>query len=437
MQQLVVTGATPGAAAVLSVGGTTFEANAGVASVATQSPLGPHSRFQLGCITKLLTSLVALEFADAGHLDLDAPIGPHLPELSGLAVAEEITPRHLLSHTSGYRGTNISDVGVRFYYDWNKFARLLLSGSRRFAPGKVFDYEHTECVLLGKIMENLSSERIHDLHQRLVLEPLGIQCGHLREDATTPGLYVADHSFDAASRRYVPLRSVPHCAFWDASLSDLTISLPDLVRIGQAVAGLTTPALFSSHTLRDLRETQVVLPPSVGGPLHEQVPIAFGLGLSQYGETVFGHNGSARGQTCALRFDASCGAVLAVGLSTWRPHVRDLICARVLGAIAGRTAQTHEHTRAPTWDFPALAGRYLGAHGIHVDVSATATQLTLDVCNSAASAATRIAATRNAEGTIEVHSAAPHLTVSFFGEPDTQRGALMIGLNAYCKESPA
>jgi CubicO group peptidase (beta-lactamase class C family) len=429
-------GAAPGAAMALSIDGERMETAVGVANSSSGVVLSSSSRFQLGCITKLLTSLITLELASVGRIDLDEPIGTYLPQIGDGVVGRSTTLRHLLSHTSGYQGVNVADPAIRYYYSWPKFLDALRSGTQLFPSGRVFNYEHTEYVMLGEIVRRVTGQPIHELFRTMIFDPLEIQCGSPRTDAESPHLCVMDHAFDAASGHYAPLRLVHYCHFWEASLSDLTMSLTDLVTLGEAAAGLTSRQIFNPSTVETMRRPYVDLPACIGGPQHERIPVAFGCGCAQYGDFVFGHNGSARGQTCALRFDLSSRVVLAVGLNCWRPHVRDMLCAKVFAAISdgGPGRRKSDGLR---WSCTELAGRYVGALGTWVDVSAGQTCLWLDIRGGSASQPlAQVSLCPGREGELEVISDAPHLTVGFFSPSPSERPALMLGLNAFRKLTP-
>lgn len=427
-------GVTPGAAIAMSDDGERIETSLGIANTSNSAPLSPDSRFQLGCITKLLTSLIALEVTNSGKLDLDEPIATYLPEMADLPSLQSTTSRHLLTHTSGYQGVNVADPLVRHYFGWPKFLDGLRTGARLFPPGSVFNYEHTECVMMGEILRRISGQHPHQLFRTRIFEPLGIQCGDLRADVTEQRFCVMDHAFDAGSSRYVTLRAVPYSRFWESSLSDLTISLTDLVTLGAAVAGFDERRIFSANTLEAVRRPYITLPRSLGGKLREQIPIAFGCGCAQYGGSVFGHNGSARGQTCALRFDLSSRRVIAVGLNCWRPHVRDMLCAKMTAAICGNEPDT-ANGAALNWSFGELAGRYVGALGTRVDVSESEAGLDICIRANSAQAVSRISLHRGHDSELGFVSDAPHLTVGFFKAPASSEPALMVGLNAFRREA--
>jgi CubicO group peptidase (beta-lactamase class C family) len=59
-----------------------------------------RSLFALASVTKPIVSLAAMVAVEEGALELDAPVGQHIPEYRD-AARSEITLRHLLSHASG------------------------------------------------------------------------------------------------------------------------------------------------------------------------------------------------------------------------------------------------------------------------------------------------------------------------------------------------
>ncbi len=427
VEGVVSAGAAPGAAIALKVGGRQTFAAAGSAHATQTTPLTLDSRFQLGCITKVLTSLLALELAEEGRLDLDCPIGTFIDELRDTFVGRSVCCRHLLSHTSGYRGVNIADPTVRYYFSWRKFVELLTPGSQLFAPGTVFNYEHTECVLLGEIIERIARCDITTLFRTVIMEPLGIATGRVGGDHEAASSQVPDHALDPSSNRYRPLRAPPSSKFWRASLSDLTMSVGDLLRLGEAIAGLDFHTPFSRNSIEALQRAQIALPASIGPAQHERIPGAFGHGLAHYDGGLLGHNGSARGQTCALRIAGASNAVMVVAMNAWRPYARDLLVRKIFAADADDRSAACVIGNLPDW-----VGRYLGAFDSLVDVSCDGSNLSCFVRSGGSQPQElRIDVSCAPSGPIEVRSAASHVTVAFFEEPRSHARNLMVGLNAY------
>lgn len=61
----------------------------------------PDTTYVIGSVSKPLLATAAVTAAEAGRLDLDAPVVDALPDLRRVKGAEAITARHLLAHTSG------------------------------------------------------------------------------------------------------------------------------------------------------------------------------------------------------------------------------------------------------------------------------------------------------------------------------------------------
>jgi len=63
-------------------------------------PMAPDTIFDLASVSKLFTSLAVMQLVEEGRLDLDTPVAGVLPGFAAGGKAE-VTPRQLLTHTSG------------------------------------------------------------------------------------------------------------------------------------------------------------------------------------------------------------------------------------------------------------------------------------------------------------------------------------------------
>ena len=77
------------------------------------APVTPGTIFQLSSIAKTFTSTAILQLVEQGKVDLDAPVTKYLPYFA-LADGrqDEITVRHLLTHTSGLPDTSWTDMSA-------------------------------------------------------------------------------------------------------------------------------------------------------------------------------------------------------------------------------------------------------------------------------------------------------------------------------------
>src|SRR5688572_24186001 len=81
-------------------GRTVYARSFGLADRAFGTPVSASTRFKVGSIAKLFTSVLILRLHDQGKLDPAAAVQTYLPELKGLP-AGSVTVHQLLNHTSG------------------------------------------------------------------------------------------------------------------------------------------------------------------------------------------------------------------------------------------------------------------------------------------------------------------------------------------------
>ncbi len=423
----------PGIGAAVSVDGRRVFARAGTVALASGLPLGADARFQLGCVMKLLLALVALELAARGSLDLDRPIGELLPEIAPTEHGREIRIKHLLSHTSGYQGTDVLSPAARAF-SWETFVAYLRAAPRFFRPGAVFNYEHSEAVLLERVLERATGESAVALVRRIVLEPLG--CGALVPSAdVAPRVRVAEHRFDARLGAFVPEPARQPARFWQAAFSHLTLTLADVLAVGEALAG-AGPRGALARSAEAACKTVVALPPMAGGPLRELLPVAFGAGVAMLSGGWLGSTGIAGGQCIGLRFEPRERIAIVVGLNAFAPHVRDLVLTAIGTRLIAR-APGAEMRAVPTVALEGLGGTYRGGgdnvlRAVHRDG-----RLVCQLGKEGSQHALRIEIDSDARGCWRVRSAAPQLSIGAFHLAETGEPVVMIGLAAYKRTANA
>ncbi len=431
-------GRMPGLSVAVSVNGRRSAANFGTLAVGSGVPMTPTARFQIGCITKVLTCMVAMQLAHQGRIDLDGAIVDYLPDLAAIPSGRDIRVRHLGTHTSGYRGLNPSSPEHGYFYSWEKFADFLRGTPQIFPPGSVFNYEHTECVILGEVIRQVSGSSCAALTRDLIIEPLQLAVGSIERDGGQPEARVADHSLDRGTGQFKPVRAVPYCSFWASSLSAMTASTMDLVMIGEVLGGLRSVPGICRQAIDDVVRQAVELPRSAGGPEREISPRSFGFGCAQYADGIFGHNGSARGQTCGLRFSPRHGVVVAVALNCWDPYARDSLLDSVLGALIPDAAAESDVPRIGLNLHPdELQGTYAGCvQGVEIVVTRSGDGLLCAITGLGGGGhRLNIEMTIDAAGELRARFPIKHLSAGFFREESTGAPAMLVGLNAFKKVS--
>ncbi|MEY2473801.1 MAG: hypothetical protein QOK28_3130 [Actinomycetota bacterium] len=166
----------PGAAAAVLHDGEVTEAAAGVLNVRTGVDVTPDSLFQIGSVTKVYTATLVLQLVDAGHVALDDPVRKHLPDfrVADADASEQITVRHLLTHTSGFDGGDFFYDGGRGDDALARYVAALADLRQITPPGAYWSYNNAGFSVLGRIIE-VVTDQVWDaaLRERL-LTPAGL-----------------------------------------------------------------------------------------------------------------------------------------------------------------------------------------------------------------------------------------------------------------------
>lgn len=139
-----------------------FQGAYGMASRELGAPNRVDTRFNLGSINKMFTSVSILQLMEAGKLSLDDPVSKWLPGVLRDDVAARIRIRHLLTHTSGLGDflftremEKLNPAQFRAIAD---YLPLVKSDTGRFEPGSSWSYSNTGFLLLGAIVEKASGQ---------------------------------------------------------------------------------------------------------------------------------------------------------------------------------------------------------------------------------------------------------------------------------------
>ena len=389
----------PGVVLAASIDGQRTYAVAGTNEAGERRRLEKSATFALGCASKLPLAIAAHELARRGAIDLRAPLGTYLPELRDSSHGQTVLCEHLLSHTSGYRGTNIFDSRMRAL-TWDGLVAYLKSAPRLFPAGTVFSYEHTESVLLTEIVRRVGG---------------GASC--VGPTAAFDGMSAGRHVFDERMGRFVALDAAePIPAFWQPAFSERAVTVDDLLDLGEAA--LRVP---------ELQRSVVRLPQSAGGPLRELMPLAFGLGCAELRGGFRGSTGVAAGQCVGLRFAAH--ACVAVGLNALVPHLRDFVLTALCNEVSG--VPPREQRRPFEFDLRDLTGHYLGPGTAMVNVRHADERLVCTLGHEDRRGSLQVDFVVDDDLHPVLRSPVPQLSLGFFEEPLEGAIGLMIGLGAY------
>lgn len=133
----------------------------GLKNKGTGEPVTPNTVFQAASLSKPVFAYAVLKGCAEGLLDLDAPLSTYLPDpyITGDPRLQQITARHVLSHTSGFPNWRPKDQPLRIH----------------FAPGERFAYSGEGYVYLQRVVERLSGQPLDEWMQARLLGPLGMR----------------------------------------------------------------------------------------------------------------------------------------------------------------------------------------------------------------------------------------------------------------------
>lgn len=133
--------------------------------------------FGIGSCSKMFAACAAMLLVERGLLDIDQPVVTYLPSFKMLSPeAARITPRMLLSHSSGFPGTDYRG-GLRTAPFSGYVAQVLetLSAERlKHAPGELSVYCNDGFTMIEPIIAALSGKPYVDFVKAEILTPLGM-----------------------------------------------------------------------------------------------------------------------------------------------------------------------------------------------------------------------------------------------------------------------
>ena len=158
----------------------------GKQDVARGVPMSTDAVFRIASMTKPVTSVGVMMLYEQGKLRLDDAAGNYVPAFKVREVIatfnekdatyttrtakQQITVRHLLTHTSGlaYPFTSHTVLGIQ-----EKTGRDPLDMPLLFDPGTKWNYSPSTAVL-GNIVEKLSGQSMEEFDQAKIFRPLGM-----------------------------------------------------------------------------------------------------------------------------------------------------------------------------------------------------------------------------------------------------------------------
>ncbi len=261
----------------------------------TGVPATPDMHFRNGAVAISYVSTLMLQLVDEGKMSLDDTVSTYLPDLPH---ADEVTVGQLAQMTSGYQDFVLGndEFAEIAYADpfkaWTTEDQLALAMDKPlwFEPGTNWAYAHTNYVILGLVLEEVTGMSLEDALQERVLDPLGLAntTASLTAEIPEPAL----HAYSSERRSFLKIpEGVPFYEdstgwnpSWTISQGAIqTSNIDDLLTSAIAVGTgeLLSEESYEAMTSTDLRGRTTAIDGCVNcRPLDEFATYGLGLWIS-------------------------------------------------------------------------------------------------------------------------------------------------------------
>lgn len=326
VDSLAAAGAFSGTLMIARDGVPVLEGAWGTAHRRYDVPNRPDTRINLGSMNKMFTAVAIAQLVEAGKIGWDDFVGRHLPDYPNARVRDEVTVRHLITHTSGM-GSHFTrefvDASKLAYREPADYLPLFVNEPLAFDPGARFAYSNAGFMVLGMIIEAASGENYFDYIRAHVYGPAGMtRTDSYDADGTDPdiamGYYVDD---DGTVRENTLLHSVKGTPAGGgyATVGDL-VRFANALRDGRLISGETLALMTAWANERGVR-----------GGVKRGYGYGFTLGETADGVRTFGHAGGFPGINGILDVYPEPGYTVAAlsnmdgGAEAVAGHVRTLL----------------------------------------------------------------------------------------------------------------
>lgn len=283
----------------------------GLANQEKQQPVDESTIYHWASITKTFTGIAIMQLRDRGLLKLDDPVLKYLPELKAVhnpfGQMNEITIKHLLSHSSGFRGATWPWGGDKAWQpheptEWAQLVGMMPYTEILFKPGSKFSYSNPGIIFLGRVIEQLSGDDYEVYVDKNIFKPLEMYRSYFD---TTPNHLLKNRSasYWLKEGKLTPARFDVDTGI-TVSNGGLNAPMPDMVKyIGFLMGDVRRQAIFDQvlkrSSLEEMFQPQIpVASTEVVEPAGQNRKDAMGLTFfieDNFNQHFIGHSGGQNG----------------------------------------------------------------------------------------------------------------------------------------------
>jgi serine beta-lactamase-like protein LACTB, mitochondrial len=272
----------------------------GFADLENNVPVNISSKFRLGSVSKVLTSLAVGRLYQQGKLDLDAPVQRYLPNFPEKQYS--FTARQLAGHTAGIRHYRNNDpvATPRRYTSVMEALSIFSNDSLLFKPGTAYAYSTYGYSLLSAVLEAVAGGDFLTYMRDSIFVPLGMTNTFPDySDSIVPGRV---RFYEKSKSGLVNAALVDNSYKWaGGGFLSTPVDLVNMVR------GLLNNRLLDKKTVEQLFASQQL---ENGTSTH--VGIAWRINESKSGVKYIHHGGLIDGGRTFIFFYPESGYIFAI-----------------------------------------------------------------------------------------------------------------------------
>ncbi len=323
INRLVREGRFSGTVLLAKEGKTLFKKAYGLASRRFNVKNKNDTKFNLGSMNKMFTSVSIAQLVELGKLSYEDNVGKYLgPEWVKTETGQKVKIKHLLSHTSGlgsYFNNKFMESSRLKFRSVNDYKQLVSGETLAFEPGTRWSYSNTGMLLLGAVIEKITQQSYFDYVKEYIFIPAGmLNTDSYEMDSPVPNLAIG----------YLKPRG---------STEVKNNIFMHVVKGGPAGGGFSTAedllkfdtALRTNKLLK--QESRELL--TTAKPDLQSLEYGYGFGIKKYGnDTRVGHTGGFPGIRAVLDMFMESGYTIIV-LSNYTDGFREI--REKMTALAG------------------------------------------------------------------------------------------------------
>lgn len=177
---------TPGCTVAASQNGAiVFKRGYGLANMEHGIVNRPETIVHIASVSKQFAAAAIAMLVLEKRIALTDSVRKYIPELH--AVTQPVTIAHLVHHTSGLKDfSDLMDLaGWRYYQDLvtsdDAMSVLAKQHSMWFEPGSQYQYNNSNYLLLGQIVQRVTGKSLRDFAQERIFAPLGMRDTQFRD----------------------------------------------------------------------------------------------------------------------------------------------------------------------------------------------------------------------------------------------------------------